>query len=389
MLGMKRVFVIQNTPLQEPLPLSVFLSGLLSHLVRSEEFEWNVVVGQSHALPPALRERARRVHILPTRTYSILDNIRFALRTWGILRREHRSARIDILHCFYPNSSLLGVVLFKMFSRCRAPVIYDVRSPWIDMSIARGFIKPGLARIYRALLYFQERRLCRRAAAFVFVTRGLADVYREKVTIRSSQRVSVIPSGVDLDRFRPVESRFRRRLGVGRDEILICSVGGIAAVRRQDEFLPLFKEVCRCHPGVKLVFVGEGDLLARLKQRTTEMGLDGRVIFTGAVPHDQVPEIICACDFGLSHLPDMFVHRHNFSLKILEYLACGVPALASRIDSNMVLARMLRGVFIYDGAEDILKVLERPRPIEVETDLSRFSWPKLAEAYRDIYRILE
>ena len=110
------------------------------------------------------------------------------------------------------------------------------------------------------------------------------------------------------------------------------------------------------------------------------------MVFTGSVPHHQVPEIISACDFGLSHLPDMFVHRHNFSLKILEYLACGVPVLASRIDSNVAIAHMLAGVHIYDTATDIVAVLRRQGPSIVEGDLMRFSWPHLARQYIDIYQ---
>ena len=386
---MKRVFIIQNTPLGEPLPLSVFLTNLLTHVVADEGYRWNLIVGKGAGIPDPFTKKTERLFVLPTSTYSIMDNLRFAWRVRRILAEENKREKIDIIHCFYPNSSLMGAVLFRIFSRSRAPILYDVRSPWIDMSIARGFIKYELATVYRSLLYAGEKFLCRRVSAFVFVTEGLADFYKKKVRIKSSQEVSVIPSGVDLERFRAVPSSARRRLGVRDDEIFICSVGGIAAVRKQDEFLPIFREVLEQVPEAKLVFVGEGDLLALLKEKTLQLGLEERVVYTGSVPHHQVPEIISACDFGLSHLPDMFVHRHNFSLKILEYLACGVPVLASRIDSNVAIARMLAGVHIYDTAADIVAVLRREGPPEVEKNLARFSWPRLARQYIDVYKGLK
>ena len=382
---MKRVFVIQNTPLGEPLPLSVFLTNLLRQIVVRREHRWNLIVGGGEP-PDPIPGSSERVFNLPTSTYSIFGNIRFAWMTWRILARENRRQRIDVIHCFYPNSSLMGVFLFRIFSGSRAPVLYDVRSPWIDMSIARGFIGKSWSALYRSVLYIAEKFLCRRVSEFVFVTEGLAEYYRKKVRIRSTRDVSVIPSGVDLNLFRAVPTDARRRLGVAENDIMICSVGGIASVRKQDEFLPIFKEVLVQVPEARLVFVGEGDLLPRLKEKTAELDLAQFIVFTGSVPHQEVPEIISACDFGLSHLPDMFVHRHNFSLKILEYLACGVPVLASRIDSNVAIAGTLAGVHIYDTAADIAAVLRRRgSKLEVEKDLSRFSWPHLADRYMEIY----
>lgn len=385
---MKRIFIIQNTPLDEPLPLSVFLTNLLNRFPHHQDLEINLIAGGTKTIPKGVLALCRKVYTLPTSTYSIKDNIRFSFKVLSLLKREHRQAPIDVIHCFYPNSSLLGAVLFKMFHHKGASLIYDVRSPWIEMSLARGFVARRISALYKWILYLEERWLARRVDHFVFITDGLAQYYKQKIGINHRRGVSILPTGVDLELFKPRETDIRARYRVKDSDILIVSVGGIAKIRQLDRFLHLFREATDQKKFLKLMFVGDGDALEELKALTAQMGISHKVIFTGSVPHQNVPRYICAADFGLAHIPDLNVYRHSFALKILEYLGCGVPVLATRMQAHKEIKKKVDGVHLYASSNQLLIGLNAKIKRPVLQDLSPYSWETIAESYCDVYRRL-
>jgi glycosyltransferase involved in cell wall biosynthesis len=386
---MKRIFIIQNTPLNEPLPLSIFLTSLLKNFGVNKDSEINLIVSKSKAIPLSIQKLCYKIYQVSANTYSIKDNIIFSLKARSILQRENILKHINIIHCFYPNSSLMGAFLFKLFNNKKVKIVYDVRSPWIEMSIARGYVSRSIAAIYKFVLYFEEWFLCKWVNSFVFVTKGLADYYENRIKIKSKKRVYIIPSGVDLKFSRTSKSNIREKYRIDSQDILICSVGGIAKVRKLDDFLYLFKSVVLKNKQIKLMFIGDGDLLEKLKKITKSLNLFSNVIFVGIVPHNDIPKYISASNFGLAHLPDLFIHRNNFSLKILEYLCCNVPVLASKIDSNIEISKKLKGIHIYENSQDILDIVSQKNGEVVKQDLSNYSWPHLAFSYEKIYKELK
>ena len=383
---MKRIFIIQNTPLDKPLPLSVFLTNLLNRFPHYQDLEINLIAGGTDAIPKGVLALCRKVYTLPTSTYSIKDNIKFSLKVLGILKREHRHTPIDTIHCFYPNSSLLGAVLFKRFHHKEVSLIYDIRSPWIEMSLARGFVARWISSLYKGILYLEERILARRVDHFVFITDGLAHYYKKKIHINHSKGVTILPTGVDLELFQPRETDIREQYRVKDSDTLIVSVGGIAKIRQLDRFLHLFHEATTRKKFLKLMFVGDGDALEELKGLTAQLGISHKVIFTGSVPHREVPRYICAADFGLAHIPDLQVYRSSFALKILEYLGCGVPVLATRMEAHKEIKKKVDGVHLYTSANQLLIGLNTKIKRPVLQDLSPYSWKTIAEGYCGVYR---
>ncbi|MEI8008543.1 MAG: hypothetical protein WCI00_03865 [bacterium] len=55
------------------------------------------------------------------------------------------------------------------------------------------------------------------------------------------------------------------------------------------------------------------------------------------MPQSEVINHIQLFDYGLCHLPDIFVFRNSFPLKILEYLAAGKKVLCSTIKTHLIL----------------------------------------------------
>ncbi len=379
---MKRVFIIQNTPLGAPLPLSVYLTDLLRHFKKNDEFEINLIVGKSESIPKEIKELCGRIYQFNGSTYSIKDNFNFSFFVNKVLKDENKKKKIDIVHCFYPNSSLLGGVMFKRKNK-GVKLIYDIRSPWIDMSIERGFINKGIAPLYRWALYSEERLLGRYVDKFIFITEGLKDYYNNDCRIGRGKPFLVSPSGIDTRKFQRVKTDIRKKFGIKNNDVLIGSVGGIAKIRKLDGFLELYKEVVAKNKGVQLMFVGEGDALTDLKSRTMELGLGANVIFVGSIPHNEVPKYLSAFDFGLCHLPNIFIYENSVPLKVLEYLSCGVPVLASELKAHFKMSKKIKGVYVYKNAEDILNFLKEKKRVKV--DLKGYDWRDIAEEYEKIW----
>lgn len=382
---MKRIFIVQNTPLDEPLPLSVYLTDLLRNFKKNKDYDINLIIGKSKVIPKEIKSLCNKIYQIDSSTYSIKDNFMFSFKVNSILKKEDKEKKIDIVHCFYPNSSLLGGVLFKAF-HLKTKIIYDVRSPWIDMSIGRGFINPRIAGVYKKIIYLEEKFLCKFVNQFIFITDGLKDYYDKKVKINNKQKIWISPSGIDMKLFKRVKSDVRKRYKIKSNETLIGSVGGIAKIRKLDEFLYTFKEVISKNKKIKLMFVGEGDALQILKDKTKELRLEKNIIFVGKIAHNEVPKYISAFDFGLCHLPNIFIYENSFPLKILEYLSCEVPVLASELKTHCEISEKLDGIFIYKNAEDILRIINQKKNKTMKVNLGNFSWNLIADKYREIWR---
>jgi glycosyltransferase involved in cell wall biosynthesis len=72
-------------------------------------------------------------------------------------------------------------------------------------------------------------------------------------------------------------------------------------------------------------------LRSELENVLSRRALSSRVIFTGLVAHEQVPDIIRQFDMALAPYPQL-EHAFYFSpLKLFEYMACGVPVVAAAL----------------------------------------------------------
>jgi starch synthase len=100
------------------------------------------------------------------------------------------------------------------------------------------------------------------------------------------------------------------------------------------------------------VFIGDGPELDRV--RDAAKGLTG-VIFTGALPHDQMPAALAACDFGVAPFdpdthPALALGFYWSPLKIFEYMASGLPVVAPAIDRIPTLVGHNTEGLLYDTA---------------------------------------
>ncbi|MTH78228.1 glycosyltransferase family 4 protein [Paracoccus aestuariivivens] len=144
---------------------------------------------------------------------------------------------------------------------------------------------------------------------------------------------TVIMHGVDLSIFHPSADRaaLRDRLGFAPDDIVIGCFGRVRAQKGVDLLVEAALRLFPSRPRAKLIFSGRvtadnrkftDDLIARIEAA----GLSDRIRFLGEVPWEQVVENYQAIDLFAAP-----ARWEGFGLTPLEAMACGVPAIGTRV----------------------------------------------------------
>ncbi|MFW5692580.1 MAG: glycosyltransferase [Thermoguttaceae bacterium] len=217
------------------------------------------------------------------------------------------------------------------------PHVLDAHFIWPDgvavSLLARRFGLPYVitlrGKIYPCLEVPAQRRQCaealRGAAAVISVDARMAEIARELGA--APDRVSVIPNGVDLDRFRPADRQeARRRLGLPEQGRLLVTVAHLGVRKGHREAIAA---LARLPDDVRLLLVGDelrrGDA-ARLRRLATSLGIGHRLMLVGSRPPDRVGDYFAAADAGL-----LASYREGCPNAVLECLACGRPIVATDV----------------------------------------------------------
>ncbi|MDN5687807.1 MAG: glycosyltransferase family 4 protein [Brachybacterium sp.] len=175
----------------------------------------------------------------------------------------------------------------------------------------------------------------------------------------SAERVVVTPNGVNTARITPREQTPSAAAvnPVGPVSPVsperLVTVGFVGTLKPWHGTDLLLRALARTRGPLRLDICGTGPQQAELQQLAAELGMHERVTFRGAVAPELVPEVLRGFDIATAPYP---VGEHYFSpLKVYEYLAAGVPVIASAIGTLPdVLRHGELGVLVEPGDVDAL-----------------------------------
>ena len=99
------------------------------------------------------------------------------------------------------------------------------------------------------------------------------------------------------------------------------------------------------------MIVGDGPLRRQLAAGFLEKGLTPRVVFTGDLPHEEIPAVIRQFDVALAPYPQLN-HAFYFSpLKLFEYMACGVAVVAANVGQVSEVVQHGRSGLLYPAGD--------------------------------------
>jgi len=187
-----------------------------------------------------------------------------------------------------------------------------------------------------------------------------------------SERMRIIPNGVDLRRIDRADGGARAELGIGPEDFVVGTVARLDTTKDTITLARAFAKLYRLRRerNLKLLIVGDGDQKSVIENFTAEQGLGAAVIFTG-LRHD-APRLYGAMDvFALPSLSE------GLPLTVLEAMAARAPVVATNVGALPELVEEGGTGFLIEPKDD-LALAER---------LARFySEPELARRFGDAAR---
>jgi len=141
-----------------------------------------------------------------------------------------------------------------------------------------------------------------------------------------SERIRVVPNGIDLDRFSPGASKSYLTSEFGPSSDSIGYVGRLDPIKGLLTLLKAFETVSLKTPGCKLVLVGPDFGMKRTLLSVVDRRKLSGVTFPGPVSYDRLPDVYRALDVVVT--PSLF---EIFGMSTLEAMACGKPVVSTRV----------------------------------------------------------
>ena len=213
----------------------------------------------------------------------------------------------------------------------------------------------------------------------------------------SAEKVRVIPCGVNLDMFRPMDkTEAKNRLGLNGDKTIIF-VGRIEPLKGIDRLLMAVSHLQNgCRPRLLIIGGGENSRqeIARLRRLAGKLQISDAIDFRGLIKQSDLPFFYSAADVCV--VPSYY---ESFGLVALESLACGTPVVATQVGGAADIIRHAEtGYLVADNeprrlADKIRLALTRSdngtHPARVmRASLSPFSWPKIAQTVASECQVL-
>ena len=201
------------------------------------------------------------------------------------------------------------------------------------------------------------------------------------------EKIGIVPCGVNLELFRPEKKRLaRQRLEFNPDDILLLYVGRFDALKGLDILLTAMT-CLKSSDRFRLVIVGgDGEdhhAHQSLIEKTRELGISERCVFTGPIEHQYLPSFYNSADVLV--IPSRY---ESFGLVGLEALACGRPVVSTPVGAMDNLLRDVRAVRMVSNSspeslageiKSLIADPSLPSSAEIRASVTGYSWSRVAD----------
>lgn len=268
-------------------------------------------------LEPELLESGVPVHSLAKK--GRWDTLNFMYRLVKLVRREQP----DILHGYLSVSNIFTALIGMMCPRVR--VAWGIRSSNMNLNDYDWLMRVSY-RVERWLSKFADLIIVNSYAGLDY---AVAQGY-------PSEKMVVIPNGVDTDRFKPdrkAGNRVRSEWSITDDRILIGLVGRIDPMKDHATFLKAAALLAEEHPDFTFACIGRSrePYKKMLVNSGEQLGLAARLIWSEA--RDDMHAVYNALDVLVSSSS----YGEGFSNVVSEAMACGVPCVVTDVGDSAII----------------------------------------------------
>lgn len=250
---------------------------------------------------------ANQIRALNIPVFDLRMNNKFRVDALGRLFGLLRQKKPDLLHAWMFHANLAGRILGHLAG---IPIIISSERTMGQESRLR---------------YWLNRHSISLVDQVVCVSESVADFAVHQIGL-PSDKISVIPNGVDPAQYRnlPSKQQARKSLSLPIDGVIIAAIGRPRPVKGYQYLLKAFVQASESFPQTQLLFVGNGPDRPGLVDQAQSLGVRSRVIFYDDTIN--IPQILASLD--MLALPSLFEGMPNIAL---EAMAAALPVLATAV----------------------------------------------------------
>ncbi len=225
--------------------------------------------------------------------------------------REGLKDKIDIYHSHDLNTLPQGYICAKIFKR--AKLIYDSHEVQTSRT---GYV----GKKY----YYLEKNLLKKIDKMIMTTEMRANYTMKLYNIKKPHVVHNYPFYIEKEKIGAID--LYKIADIPRDEPILLYQGGIQEGRGIEKIIEAIPKIDR---GI-VVLIGAGKLKPTIKQLVKQNKLEDRVRFINKVPVEDLFKYTVNAYLGFQVLQNInYNHYSTISNKILEYVMCEIPVIAS------------------------------------------------------------
>jgi len=236
-------------------------------------------------------------------------------RMFGLTLKTFRMAlrqRADVYHIHDPELLLAGVFLKRLTG---AKIIYDVHEDVPQQILSKTWLPSLFRKPISSLVAVWEKVAAHCCDAVVPATEGVAEHF-------CHHELVVVHNFPDLRLLDDAEF-----VGRSDEKTSLVYIGGITRLRGAQEMLHAVGIVAERYP-IRLELIG-GFHPAELEEKARKLAEWEHVSYFGWRPAPEVYGVLKAADAGIVCLHPIPRHRVALSVKLFEYMAAGIPVIAS------------------------------------------------------------
>lgn len=216
----------------------------------------------------------------------------------------------------FAHSSKAGVLVRLAISHKKIPIVYNAHG-WAFNMKASNIKRKMYACIERICAFNTSKIVC------------ISDYEKSsalKFKICKENKLITINNGIDLNKINRTTRRYAlQKMGLPENAVVIGQVGRLDEQKNPLLFIDIAKELIDMGSDVYFILVGDGKLRKEVNDRINNYNLGNRVHITGWC--NNVNEYISCFNIGM-----LTSKWEGFGLALVEYMALGVPVVASNID---------------------------------------------------------
>jgi glycosyltransferase involved in cell wall biosynthesis len=253
--------------------------------------------------------------------------------------------------------------------RPEAIVLYGVpTNGWQTVIIAKIL---GIPVLFRAIDVSHELR---KSSLSALILKAEKFIYRNVDAISANnkalanycvsqganpERVSVEYPGMDIELLKPTnrDLTLSTELGIGDQDKVIVFMGTLYRFAGLDQFLTLIAPRLNDLPDTKILFIGGGEAEQDLHKLVKTLEIQNKVIFTGFVDYSELPKYLSLGDVAINTFPSTLVTNCALPSKVLQYLCCGIPTIATPVEGLCGLVADGEGVIYRELNQDFVTAI--------------------------------